>query len=63
MTQGAMEQVTWNFLRTIPIPITVAGPYTVQVDISVSMVLAMQVVLCSRLGAEASIETGGITAI
>ena len=55
MTQAHMVQVTWNPLRTVPMPAPVVV-YMVQVDMGVIMVLTMQAVLCSRLGAEASIE-------
>ena len=51
-----MVQVTWNPLRTVPMPAPVVV-YMVQVDMGVIMVLTMQAVLCSRLGAEASIES------
>ena len=56
MTQAHMVQVTWNPLRTVPMPAPVVV-YMVQVDMGVIMVLTMQAVLCSRLGAEASIES------
>ena len=59
MTQAHMVQVTWNPLRTVPVPVPMPAPvvvYIAQPDMGVIMVLTMQAVLCSRLGAEASIE-------
>ena len=57
-----MVQVTWNPLRTVPIPASVVV-YIVQADMGVIMVLTMQAVLFSRLGAEVSIEASSSAAM
>ena len=62
MTQAHMVQVTWNPLRTVPIPASVVV-YIVQADMGVIMVLTMQAVLFSRLGAEVSIEASSSAAM